>query len=70
MDATSGYHQMCVESLSWEKLAFAGPNGSKYSFPVMPFGPVNDPTYFIVFVHDMDCTWKALACSEGITIEG
>ena len=67
MDATSGYHQIRVEQFSQEKLAFAGPNGSKYTFLVMPFGPVNGPACFIVFIHDMDTTWKALARSEGIT---
>ena len=35
----------------------------------MPFGPVNSPARIIVFIHDMDCTWKALAHSEGITID-
>ena len=69
MNVTSGYHHMRVESFSQEKLAFAGPNGLKYTFLVMPFGPVNDPACFIVFIDDMDSTRKALTCSEGITID-
>ena len=34
----------------------------------MPFGPVNGPVIFIVFIHDMDATWKDLARSRGIII--
>ena len=30
----------------------------------MPFGPVNGPDIFIVFICDLDSTWKALACSH------
>ena len=59
MDAPSGYHQISVEKNSQQKLAFAGPEGTKFTYLVMPFGPVNGPFIFIVFIHDMDTTWKA-----------
>lgn len=35
----------------------------------MPFGPVNGPATFIMIMHDVDATWKELACSKGITID-
>ncbi len=67
-DAPQGYHQICVAKESQEKLAFAGPNATKLTYNVMPFGPVNGPSTFIAFIHDMDGTWKDLACSLGLTI--
>ena len=35
----------------------------------MPFGPINGPTTFIAFIHDLDSTWKRLAQERGITID-
>ena len=69
MDAISGYNQIRVAKSSQEKLAFAGPNCTKYTYFVMPFGPVNGPVIFIVFIHDMDATWKDLASSRGIIFD-
>ena len=69
MDAPSGYHQLRVAPSSQEKLAFAGPEGSKFTYLVMPFGPVKGPAIFIIFIHDMDTTWKYVAVSEGISID-
>jgi hypothetical protein len=67
-DAPQDYHQICVAKESQEKLAFAGPNATKWTYNVMPFGPVNGPLTFIAFIHDMDGTWKDLACSLGLAI--
>ncbi len=67
-DAPQGYHQIRVAKESQEKLAFTGPNATKWTYNVMPFGPVNGPSTFIAFIHDMDSTWKDLACSGGLTI--
>ena len=69
MDAPSGYHQIRVEKNSQQKLAFAGPEGTKFTYLVMPFGPVNGPFIFIVFIHDLDTTWKANAVKKGIIID-
>ena len=68
-DAPQGYHQIGVEPASQEKLAFAGPDATKWTYNVMPFGPVNGPATFIAFIHDMDSTWKDLARSYGISID-
>ena len=68
MDAPSGYHQIRVAQGSQQKLAFAGPDGTKFTYLVMPFGPVNGPFIFIVFIHDLDVTWKKLATSKNIQI--
>jgi len=67
-DAPQGYHQIRVAKESQEKLAFAGPNATKWTYNVMPFGPVNSPSTFIAFIHDMDRTWKNVACSLGFVI--
>ena len=69
MDAISGYNQIRVAESSRDKLAFARPNCTKYTYFVMPFGPVNGPVIFIVFIHNMDATWKTLATSRGIIFD-
>lgn len=69
MDAPSGFHQMKVAKCSQPKLAFAGTRGSKYTYLVMPFGPINAPAIFIIFIHDMDVSWKQLATDKGLTID-
>jgi len=35
----------------------------------MPFGPINGPSTFIAFIHNVDATWKDLARSCGLTID-
>jgi hypothetical protein len=67
-DAPQGYHQIGVKPASQEKLAFAQPNAKKWTYNVMPFGPVNGPGTFIAFIHDVDSSWKELATLYGILI--
>lgn len=66
MDAVSWYNQIRVAKSSQDKLAFASPNCTKYTYRVMPFGLVNGPVIFIVFIHNMDATWKELGVKRGI----
>ena len=69
-DAPSGYEQLRVAKNSQDyKLAFAGPDATKWTFNVMPFGPVNGPSTFIMFMHDLASTWKDLAASCGLTVD-
>ncbi len=68
-DAPQGYHQIGVEPASQEKLAFAGPDATKWTYKIMPLGPVNGPAMFIVFIHDVDSSWTELAKSYGISID-
>ena len=35
----------------------------------MTFGPINGPMVFIVFIHDMESTWKGVATTRGIVID-
>jgi hypothetical protein len=35
----------------------------------MPFGIVNGPVMFIIFIHDMDSTWNSLARTKGICFD-
>jgi hypothetical protein len=67
-DAPSGYHQLAVAQDSQEKLAFQGPNTIKWTYTVMPFGPMNGPATFVNFIYDVDSQWKSLACTTGINI--
>ena len=69
MDAIFGYNQIRVAKSSQPKLAFAGPNFSKYTYTVIPFGPINSPVIFIIFIHYLDSTWKELAFRHGISID-
>ncbi len=55
-DAPSGYHQIGVSPCSQDKLAFAGPDATKWTYNIMPFGPVNGAPTFITFIHDVDST--------------
>ena len=70
LDAPQGFHQIAVNKSSQEKLAFAGPYTRKYSYNVMPFGPVNGPATFIIFAHDCQADWDELATSRGIDVGG
>jgi hypothetical protein len=68
-DAPQGYHQIWVECNSQDKLAFACPDATKWTYNVMPVGPVNGPALFIVFIHDVNSSWKELDCSYIVVIE-
>jgi hypothetical protein len=68
-DAPLGYHQIGVSPCSQDKLAFAGPDATKWTYNVMPFDPIHNPPTFIAFIHDLDSTWKDLACQHGIVID-
>eukprot|EP00956_Cyclotella_meneghiniana_P018528 scaffold30928_cov30-Cyclotella_meneghiniana.AAC.1 len=68
MDATSGYNQLRVALESQEKLAFAGPDATKWTWLVMPFGPLNGPAIFIMFMHDMAARYNEVARSRGIGV--
>lgn len=68
-DAPSGFHQLAVAKESQAKLAFAGPDATKYTYQVMPFGPVNGPMTFIMFMFDLRSTWNQLAIESGVTID-
>ena len=46
LDAAQGYHQIKVRDQDQEKLAFFAPDGWKYTYKVMPFGPTNAPTFY------------------------
>ncbi len=63
-----GYHQLAVALASQEKLAFQGVDAIKWTYTVMPFGPVNGPVTFINFIHDINSIWKELAKKHGLTI--
>ncbi len=53
-NAQQGYHQIGIEPASQEKLAFARPHATKWTYNVMPISAVNGPATFITFIHDID----------------
>ena len=60
LDARQGYHQVPVREEDQEKLAFFAPDGQKYCFTVMPFGPSNAPTFYTAMMSDFKCEWDYL----------
>ena len=46
LDTRQGYHQVTVRKIDREKLAFFFPDGWKYMFKVIPFGPTNAPAFY------------------------
>eukprot|EP00956_Cyclotella_meneghiniana_P041345 scaffold223534_cov34-Cyclotella_meneghiniana.AAC.1 len=66
LDAPQGFHQIRVDEASQAKLAFAGPYTRKWTYKVMPFGPMNGPVIFVIFIYDCKADWDELAESRGI----
>ena len=60
LDAKQGYHQILVKPSDREKLAFFAPNGMKYTFKVMPFGPTNAPSFYTCMMHQLQKDWELL----------
>lgn len=60
LDAKQGYHQIRVVACDQEKLAFFAPNGKKYTFTVMPFGPTNSPSFYTFMMNDFQSDWNKL----------
>ena len=60
MDAFQGYHQVKVREQDKEKLAFFAPNNRKYTFTVMPFGPMNAPAFYSKMMLDFKKEWTTL----------
>ena len=69
LDTISGYNQIRVAKSSQIKLGIAGPDCSKCIYIIMPFGPFHGPKMFIVFIHDLNSTWRDLAHICGIIID-
>jgi hypothetical protein len=46
LDNKTGYHQIGVGFADQDKLPFFWPDGKKYTFSVMPFGPRNAPAFY------------------------
>ena len=59
LDAHQGFHQIAVRALDQEKLAFFGPDGKKYTFVVMPFGPKNGPPVYTAMMRALKDEWDS-----------
>ena len=60
VDARQGYHQVKVREADREKLAFFGPDGKKYTYKVMPFGPMNAPAFYTFMMQHFREEWDSL----------
>ena len=60
VDARQGYHQVRVRQFDMEKLAFFAPDDKKYCFKVMPFGPVNAPSFYSCMMGQFKKEWDEL----------
>jgi hypothetical protein len=59
LDAKQGYHQIAVKHSDMEKLAFFAPDGLKYCYTVMPFGPTNAPAFYTCMMTQFKTEWDA-----------
>ena len=68
-DAYSGYHQIKLTKEASLKTAFYAPQGRKYRFVVIPFGPKKSPVAYVAMAHDLQEIWRDLAIKEGIGVD-
>ena len=70
VDAKQGHHQIYVRECDVEKLAFFSPDNKEYRFTVMPFGPVNAPSFYNCMMGSFKTEWDLIFVKElrGITI--
>ena len=59
-DTKQGYHPISVRECDIEKLVFFTPDNREYAFKVMPFGPVNTPTFYICMMKIFREEWDRL----------
>ena len=50
------------------QVAFAGPDATKWTYEVVPFGPVIGLQIFLTFIHGMNSTWKVSIKSKEVSI--
>ena len=67
LDAAQGYNQIAVRKIDRDKLAFFRPDNFKSTYNVMPFGPVNAPTFYTMVtrvIQDEATQLFRLLCNE------
>ena len=60
VDSCQGYHQVFARKKDREKLAFFSPDDKKYCFKVIPFGPVNAPSFYFCMMEKLKKEWDIL----------
>ena len=60
LDCAQGYHQIRVWRGDQDKLAFFAPDGKKYTYTVLPFGPVNAPPFYTAMIRRFQAEWTHL----------
>ena len=71
LDAAQGYHQVRVRKCDMDKLAFFAPDGKKYTYSVMPFGPRNAPTFYTLVTRTIqeEATELFKLLSNGVAVD-
>ncbi|MGH7954887.1 MAG: reverse transcriptase family protein, partial [Gloeomargaritales cyanobacterium] len=60
LDARQGFHQIRVRFCDQEKLAFFAPDGKKYTYKVVPFGPRNAPAVYTAMMRQFRHEWDGM----------
>lgn len=60
LDCAQGYYQIRVWHRDQEKLAFFAPPRKKYTYTVLPIGPVNAPPFDTAMVRQFQAEWTHL----------
>jgi hypothetical protein len=63
-DTPMGYHQISASKETQKKINFQGPYTIKWTYNVMPFGPMNEPATFVTMIQDVDSVWKESASQK------
>ena len=56
----AGLPPSCCAIGGLRKLAFFAPNGQKYTFKVISFGPINAPSFYTAMMKEMKDKWNIL----------
>ena len=60
LDKDQGYHQIGGRKCDCQKLAFFGPEGLKWTFKVLLFGPTNAPPFYAAMIRNFQDKWTLL----------
>ena len=64
LDARQGYHQIAVKACDQEKRKCFSPDGFKYCYIVMPFGPTNAPKFYTAMMRNFKEEWDKLCMTR------
>ena len=60
LDKVQGFHQIGVKNSDKDTLVFFGPDGLKCTFKVIPFVPMNAPSFYTAMIRHFQDQWDPL----------